>query len=425
VKEENPIKVEIIAVGSELLTPFFQDTNSLYLTQRLNDLGLEVSFKSVTGDLRDNLVQSILTAKSRSQIIFSIGGLGPTEDDMTREAFASALGKELIFKEEILKKIENRFKQRGFLMPTVNKKQSYIIDGSEALENHNGTAPGLWLEIEEQIIVLLPGPPHELKPIFEEEVWPRLQRFKTQAVERCNLKITGLTESKIETLISNLYPENPAIKVTPLAYPGQIDLHLSSSSTCESNDAKARIRGLELKIRDRLGENIFTSSDEELEEVVGKMLRKKKMTLAVAESCTGGYLGHRITNVSGSSEYFLQGVQVYSNQSKIKLLHIPPEMLEKYGAVSEEVGRAMAENIKAESESDFGLGITGIAGPTGGSPDKPVGLVYISLAWDLGSEVRRNVFLGDRRAVKFQSSQKALDMLRRHLLKYEMREPKN
>jgi len=421
VKQDNIIKVEIIAIGSELLTPFFQDTNSLYLTQRLNDLGLEVSFKSVVGDLRNDLGESLLTAMSRAQIIFAMGGLGPTEDDTTREAFATALGKKLIFKGDIFENIENRFKRRGFPMPPINKKQAYIIDGAEALENPNGTAPGLWLEIEDQIIVLLPGPPHELKPMFEEEIWSRLQRFKAQAVERRILKIAGLTESKIETLISDLYSEDPLIKITPLAHPGQIELHLTCSSTSQSNDAKARIRGLEIKFRDRLGDNIFSSSGEELEEVVGQMLREIKMTLAVAESCTGGYLGHRITNVSGSSDYFLQGIQVYSNASKINFLNIPSGLLEEHGAVSEEVARAMAHNIRVESASDFGLAVTGIAGPTGGSPEKPVGLVYTALAWVNGVEVLRNVFLGNRIAVKFQSSQKALDMLRRHLLKYMRR----
>jgi len=421
VKQENIPKVEIIAVGSELLTPFFQDTNSLYLTQRLNDLGLEVSFKSVVGDLWDDLVESILTAKARAHLIFAIGGLGPTEDDKTREAFASALGREMVFKKEILEKIKSRFKRRGIKMPSVNTKQAYIIHGAEPLANNHGTAPGLWLELGEQVIVLLPGPPHELKPMFENEVLPRLQRLKTQSVERLILKIAGLTESKIETLISDLYPEDPTLKITPLAYPGQIELHLTDSSAGQGNEGGSRIRELEQKIRECLGDNIFSSSGEDLEEVVGKMLRERKMTLAVAESCTGGYLGHRITNVSGSSEYFLQGVLVYSNESKVKLLLIPPALLEKHGAVSEEVAHVMAHNIREESTTDFGLAITGIAGPTGGSPDKPIGLVYTALASENGVEVIRNVFLGNREAIKFQSSQKALDMLRRHLLKYEKR----
>lgn len=420
-KQENIPKVEIIAVGSELLTPFFQDTNSLYLTQRLNDLGLEVSFKSVVGDLWDDLVESILTAKARAHLIFAIGGLGPTEDDKTREAFASALGREMVFKKEILEKIKSRFKRRGIKMPSVNTKQAYIIHGAEPLANNHGTAPGLWLELGEQVIVLLPGPPHELKPMFENEVLPRLQRLKTQSVERLILKIAGLTESKIETLISDLYPEDPTLKITPLAYPGQIELHLTDSSAGQGNEGGSRIRELEQKIRECLGDNIFSSSGEDLEEVVGKMLRERKMTLAVAESCTGGYLGHRITNVSGSSEYFLQGVLVYSNESKVKLLLIPPALLEKHGAVSEEVAHVMAHNIREESTTDFGLAITGIAGPTGGSPDKPIGLVYTALASENGVEVIRNVFLGNREAIKFQSSQKALDMLRRHLLKYEKR----
>jgi nicotinamide-nucleotide amidase len=413
------INVEIIAVGSELLTPFFQDTNSLYLSQRLNDLGLEVSFKSVVGDIWDDLLECFSTAKARAQMIFTIGGLGPTEDDKTREAFASALGKELIFKKEILDKIEGRFKRRGFAMPSINKKQAYVIEGAEALENENGTAPGLWYEEKGQIIVLLPGPPHELKPLFEDRIWPRLQKFKARAVERRILKITGLTESKIETLISDLYAEEPTIKITTLARPGQIELHLASSSADPDYKNAARIQRLETQLRDRLKDSIFSSSGEELEEVIGNMLRERKMTLVVAESCTGGYLGHRITNVSGSSDYFLYGIQVYSNASKVNLLQVSPELLETHGAVSQEVAQALAHNIRLAASADFGLAITGIAGPTGGSPEKPVGLVFTALAWNDGTKVLRNVFLGNRSAVKFQSSQKALDMLRRHLLKYE------
>ncbi len=410
------LTVEVMAVGSELLTPYYQDTNSLYLTERLNELGMEVSYKTVVSDNWDELLLCINQALSRANLIMAIGGLGPTRDDRTREAFAAALGRKLIFKEEILRKIEERFKRRGLSMPAVNKKQAYIIDGAEPLENRNGTAPGLWLETGMNKIVLLPGPPVELKPMFDTSVWPRLQKFRAGYAARKVLKITGLTESEVETLISNIYPQSPDLNVTTLCYPGQIELHLTAHSRESQRKAEAKAKILAKKFLNRLKENAFSEQGEELEEVVGNLLRGKKKTLAVAESCSGGLLGHRITNVSGSSDYFLMGVVAYSNEAKMNILGLPSDLLNKHGAVSSQVAKAMAEAVREKARSSYGLAITGIAGPTGGTPEKPVGLVYIALEWDKGSEVSKNLFLGKREFIKFQSSQKALDMLRRHLL---------
>ena len=411
------LKIEIMAIGSELLTPHFQDTNSLYLTQGLNDLGMEVSYKTIVGDDWDDLFLCIKQALSRADIIIAIGGLGPTRDDRTREAFATVLERKLRFNEELLQKIEERFKRRELSMPAVNKKQSYVIDGAEILENKNGTAPGLWLDIGSKKIILLPGPPQELKPMFESSVWPRLKKSRTDYTARKILKTTGLTESRIETLISDLYPLDPHLGLTTLAYPGQIETLLTGYSKKNQDQAEQRALKLEKNIIERLKDNVFSKSGEELEEVVGKLLRLKKKTLAVAESCTGGLLGHRITNVPGSSDYFLQGVVAYSNEAKINLLGISPDLIEKHGAVSSQVAKAMAQGIREKAQSSFGLAVTGIAGPAGGTPEKPVGLVYTALAWDRGSEVSKNLFLGSRDIIKFQSSQKALDMVRRHLLK--------
>jgi nicotinamide-nucleotide amidase len=410
-------KIEIIAVGSELLTPFFQDTNSLYLTQKLNDLGMIVSFKTIVSDEWDDLIRCIKDAISRSDIIFSIGGLGPTTDDRTREAFADALGKNLVLNKNLLEKIERRFARRGIAMPSINEKQAYVIEGADVLENKNGTAPGLWLTERKNIFVLLPGPPRELKPMFEASVRPRLQKFQAGYSARKILKITGLTESKVETLISDLYPDRSALKLTVLSYPGQIELHITSYSENSLSDAEKRMKDLEISLLDRLGDNVFSSSGKEIEEVIGENLRDQKMTVAIAESCTGGFLGHRITNVSGSSDYFLQGVQVYSNEAKTRLLDIPSELIEKNGAVSEIVAEYMARQIREKANADYGIGITGVAGPTGGSKEKPVGLVYVSLAWLGGVSVSKRIFLGNRDTIKYQSSQKALDMLRRHMLK--------
>ncbi|MGB6864698.1 MAG: competence/damage-inducible protein A [Candidatus Aminicenantaceae bacterium] len=412
-------RIEIIAVGNELLTPYYQDTDSIYITQRLNDLGIEINFKSIVGDSRDDLADCISSSLVRSDIIFLIGGLGPTEDDRTREVVASTLGKKLIFEEKILNKIRQRFELRGFEMPSVNNKQAYIIEDSSILENKHGTAPGLWLEAGDKLLILLPGPPHEIKPMFENYVWPRFLEFQKQFVARRVLKTSGLTESKIDSLLLDVYPLQPSVKLTTLAYPGQIELHLFSRSMESHKKADEALDDLEYDLQKRLGDNIFSSSGEELEEVVGSLLRQAQKTLSIAESCTGGLLGHRITNVSGSSDYFQQGVLTYSNDSKVQLLNIPYDLILQHGAVSHEVAKAMAIGIRKISGSDIALSITGIAGPNGGSPEKPVGLVYVGLSLESDVEVAKNIFLGNREIIKTQSSQKALDMLRRHLLKYQ------
>lgn len=416
-KKEKDYWIEIMAIGSELLTPHFQDTNSLYLTQRLNELGREVSSKTIVGDDWNELTLCINETISRSDLIIAMGGLGPTRDDLTREAFAYVLGRKLLFREELLQRIRERFERRNLEMPDINKKQSYVIEGSEILPNKNGTAPGLWLETEKNIIILLPGPPHELKPMFDDFVWPKLKKLKVEHTSRAVLKTTGLTESEIESFIFDLYPKTPDVKVTTLAYPGQIEIHLTAHSKKSQKKAAEKLNELKDAILLRLEKNIFSQEGEELEEVVGYLLRGDKKTLAVAESCTGGLMGHRITNVPGSSDYFIQGVIAYSNEAKKGLLDVPSDLIEKHGAVSYQVAQAMAQEVRKKAQADLGVGITGIAGPTGGTPEKPVGLVYVALAWDEGCEVTKNLFLGKREAIKFQSSQKALDMIRRHLLK--------
>lgn len=419
-KNKKDLRAEIMAVGSELLTPHFQDTNSLYLTQRLNELGMGISFKTIVGDDWDDLTLCIKEALSRANFLIAIGGLGPTRDDITREAFAQVLHRKLLFKEEILQKIEERFNYRGFKMPAVNKKQAYVIEGAEVLENRNGTAPGLWLEERSKIIILLPGPPQELKPMFERSVWPLLQKLRTEYTARSVLKSTGLTESKIESLISKLYPKVPSLKLTTLAYPGQIEIHISARSKKSQDEAEKNLNKLKKTILQKLQDYVFSTSGGELEDIVGKLLRINKKNLAVAESCTGGFLAHRLTNVPGSSDYFIQGVVAYSNKAKTNLLDVPPDLIKKHGAVSLEVAQVMAIGVRRKAHSNLGMAITGIAGPTGGTPEKPVGLVYVALAWEEGSEVSKNLFLGKREAIKFQSSQKALDMARRHLLKIKI-----
>lgn len=413
----NPFKIEIIAVGTELLSPYHQDTNSLFLSRQLNDLGMLVRFKSIVGDSWEDLLECIGTARSRSDLILVCGGLGPTQDDRTKEAFAASFEKRLVFKPEIMTEIEARFRKRGLPITDSNKKQAFIPEGSEILPNHNGTAPGIWMETGTQLVILLPGPPAELVPMFENHVLPRLRKYRSGYGAHGLFKLTTLPESQVETEISDLYPQEPESNLTILAVPGQIEIHLSTFSRASQADAEAKLVKLKEPIRTRLKDHIFSESAEELEDVVGSLLIDAGATLSVAESCTGGLLGHRITNVPGSSRYFIMGVQSYSDAAKVRLLNVPSELISRCGAVSREVGLAMASGMRRRSGSDYSLAITGIAGPTGETPQKPVGLVFTALSWDNGAVVEANHFFGRRQTVKFRSTQKALDMLRRHLLR--------
>jgi len=416
VKKQLLDRVEILAIGSELLTPHYQDTNSLFLTQQLNDCGFEVSFKTIVGDDWENLLLSISLALGRAGLILAVGGLGPTADDLTRQAFAKVLRRKLVLDKEVMRRIRSRFEQRKMSMPASAIKQAYVIEGAVSFPNRKGTAPGQWLEAGTKKIVLLPGPPHELKAMFEEFVRPRLEAQRRGYLARKTLKTTGLTESKTESLISDLYPRSSDVKVTLLASPGQIEVHLVAFSAESHTLAEKKLDRLKKRISARLRDYVFSEDGQELEEVVGELLRGRKETLAVAESCSGGLLGHRLTNVPGSSDYLLEGVIAYSNDAKTSLLAVAPSLLAKHGAVSLEVARAMARSIRLRAGSDYGLAVTGIAGPAGSTPRKPVGLVFIALDSPEGTEVWKNLFLGSRQQVKFQSAQKALDMLRRRLL---------
>lgn len=412
------MKTEIIAVGSELLTPFFQDTNSLFLTERLNDLGLAVTFKTVVGDDEQDLLEAIRASLARSSLVIAMGGLGPTEDDRTREVFARALGRSLVFNARILAGIRQRFRRRGLRMSSTNRKQCYVIEGAEILENPHGTAPGLWIETRRHRIALLPGPPHELKPMYDNHVRPRLEFLGKGITLRRILRLTGIGESLMESRIKDVYKKIPlGVTVTTLASPGDLAIHLIYQGSAPACAAATLLDGLQKKIAGRLGPWIFSKGGESLEAVVGTLLREKGLTLACAESCTGGLLGHRLTNVPGSSDYFLESAVVYANRAKTSRLGVPSKLIEIHGAVSAPVARAMAAGIRRTAGSDYGLAITGVAGPEGGTAGKPVGLVYVAMARAEGVVVEKHVFWGGREQVKFQSSQKALDLLRKDLIK--------
>lgn len=410
------MKIEIIAVGSELLTPDFQDTNSLRLTAGLNSIGLVVSFKTVVGDDARDLVRVFRTALGRSRLILCMGGLGPTEDDRTRETAAKVLRRRLVFHEEIRARIRERFKRRGLRMSAPNLKQCYVPEGAEILDNPNGTAPGLWLETKGRAIVLLPGPPQEILPMFENLVIPRLARFGKGVTVRRVIRLTGLGESAMEARLKGVYAAVPAgVKITTLASPGDLSIRLTISGRISRAAADARLEKIERAIGKALGPWIYSRNGESLEEVVGALLRDRSMTIACAESCTGGLIGHRLTEVPGSSDYFLESAVVYSNRAKIRRLGVPAAIIEKHGAVSAPVARAMALGIRRTSGADIGIAVTGVAGPGGGTARKPVGLVYVAISRRRGAKVLRNLFFGGRTQIKFQSSQKALGLVRKTL----------
>ncbi|HWJ46845.1 MAG TPA: competence/damage-inducible protein A, partial [Candidatus Udaeobacter sp.] len=385
------MNAEIIAVGSEMLSPHRIDTNSLYLTEQLNLLGVDVVFKSIVGDNLRHLVAAAQHGLFRSDILIFSGGLGPTEDDLTREAVAEALGVALRRDPEILARLEKRFADRGWKMTPNNIKQADVIEGATVLPNPNGTASGQWLsgqfEGRERIMILLPGPPHEMKALFESEVCERLRAKVPPAhLFTRTLKVAMLGESAVDARVAPIYKRYSDVETTILAGAGEIELHFkTSAATLEAAQARAdEVAGL---VEDELDDAVYSRDGQSLEQIVGYWLQMRNATLAVAESCTGGLLAERITSIAGSSRYFLGGAVVYSNAMKTELAGVPTDMIERHGAVSREVAAALAEGIRYRCESTFGMGITGVAGPGGGSPEKPVGLVFHAVASDSGTEV--------------------------------------
>jgi competence/damage-inducible protein CinA-like protein len=409
------LNAEIIAIGSEMLTPFRLDTNSLWLTERLNTMGVEVRLKTVVGDDEARLEETVRDAMKRSEIVIATGGLGPTEDDITRKIFARVLKRQLILDDAILEKLRARFARRNMPMPEINARQALVIHGAQVLENNNGTAPGMLIAEGKCTVVLLPGPPREMKPIFDALVAPVLkQRAGDMLIVRRTLSIFGLGESAVDELAAPVYTKYQNPSTTILFKDGQIELHLTAQARNEGETVKL-LDDLAGRLDEVLGEYIFSRSNETLEAVVGQLLKLRGYTLATAESCTGGLLAGRITDVPGSSEYFLEGVVSYSNEAKIDLLGVPKKLIATHGAVSEPVAGAMAAGIRKRAGSTLGIGVTGLAGPGGGSPEKPVGLVYIALADDSQTTTRKFIFPGDRQFIRTLTVNAALDMVRRRI----------
>jgi len=409
------MNAEIIAAGSEMLTPERVDTNSLYLTAQLNNLGVEVVAKSVIGDDRDRLAEAVRRALRSSPIVILSGGLGPTEDDVTREAVALALGRGLTYSEEIAGALERRFAQAGRKMAEINRRQAFVIEGASVLPNDRGTAPGQWLEESGAVAMLLPGPPHELKAMFERQCLPRLAQIVPKLVIRTLfLRVAGTAESDLDQLIAPVYKkyQNPA--TTILAAAGDIQVHLRARCGTEA-EADALLAEVGGPIELLLGDRLYSRNGDPMEVVVGGLLLERGATVSVAESCTGGMLGERFTSVAGSSDYFLGGFITYSDAMKTEMLGVPPETLEQFGAVSKETAEAMAAGARRRTGSTYALSVTGLASPVEGPI--PVGTVYIGVADAAGVHVAHRVFLGDRQRVRTFSAQMALDLLRRRMLK--------
>jgi len=408
---------EIVAVGSEMLTPFRQDTNSLFLTDQLNQLGVNVGFKTIVGDNYDHLVNVARTALDRSDIVIFSGGLGPTEDDLTRDCVAAALGVELRRDNDHLAAMYRFFAERRITMPTNNAKQADVIEGAVLLRNPRGTAPGQYLstavEGKPRIVILLPGPPHELEALWRIECEPRLQQvLPPAAIATKVLKTAMLGESAVDLRTAPIYKKHTNVETTVLAGQGQVEFHLRSTART-MEEAQAAVDELAGEIEDELTDAVFSTCGESLEEIVGYYLQMRNLKLAVAESCTGGMVAERITSVPGSSRFFLGGAVVYSNDLKTLFADVPPLMIEAHGAVSKEVAVALADNIREICNADIGLGITGIAGPTGGSEEKPVGTVWLAVTDGAKQEVVHRRFPGDRERIRRWASQMGLDMVRR------------
>src|SRR5208282_5464635 len=414
------MKSEIVAVGSEMLTPYRQDTNSLYLTQQLNSLGISVAFKTVVGDRRKDLISAIKTALSRTDVLILMGGLGPTEDDLTREAVAEALSLTIRRDATQVAALHARAASWRITMPPNNLKQADVLEGATLLPNPNGSAPGQWLDITcsgfRKLVMLLPGPPHECRPLFDAECLSRLRAVvPPRSIAKRTLRAAMIPESQADKLLAPIYTTYQDVETTILAHAGDIQLTLLCAKA-NAEEARQRVDELATRLEEALEDWLYSSEGESLEQIVLYYLGLRQSTLAVAESCTGGLVAQRITAVPGSSRSFLGGAVVYSDPLKTSFANVPPELIAQHGAVSAEVASAMAEGIRKRTGATLGVGVTGIAGPTGGTESKPVGLVYFAVSDSQKTDSFNRTFRGDRDRVRQWAAQQALDLVRRKLM---------
>lgn len=409
------MNAEIICIGTELLLGDIINSNAAYLSQRLALLGIDVYHHSTVGDNPARLAAAIRLALSRSDIVITTGGLGPTVDDITTAVISDATGLKLVFDKNIASRIKARFVRRHIKLPLNNLRQAYLPQGAIPLRNDEGTAPGLFIKlVSNKIFIALPGPPRELNPIFEKSCMPILKKIcgTKYIIKTRVIKITGLPESKVNEKVQDILKIGPVTTVGIYARLGEVDLKIRTKAK-NDRDAKKATTPVEKKICKRLGSYVFGADNQTLEGAVAELLTKRKKTIAVAESCTGGLIANRLTDVPGSSKYFKMAVVSYSNQAKQSILGVPAEILKRYGAVSKETATKMAQSVRQLANADIGLAVTGIAGPAGATKAKPVGLVYIALTGAKKTICKEFHFLGDRKAIKWQTSQAALDMIRK------------
>lgn len=411
------LSAEIIAIGSELLTPNRTDTNSLWLTEKLNDIGVEVMLKTIVGDDAVRLEETIRDALKRSDIVITTGGLGPTEDDITRQVAANSVARWLVYRDELEADLRERFKRWGREMPEINKRQAFVIDGAEVLPNPNGSAVGMHLEIGGKHLAILPGPPREMQPMFENFVLPKLKPVAGDiSVSRRVIKVSGMGESAVDEAIAPIYVTYNSVQTSILFNKSEVEVHLALKSN-DTADADSELGEIVGKIVGKLGAAVFSVQGETMEKVVGRMLAENGKTLSVAESCTGGLIGSRLTDIPGSSRYFIEGAVTYSNDAKVRMLGVSHQTLDDHGAVSAETAAEMATGMRNRSGTDYAISLTGIAGPDGGTEEKPVGTVFIGFADAKGTKTMKMTLPGDRFLIRWRSSQAALDYLRRQLLK--------
>lgn len=407
-----------IAVGSEMLEQNRMDTNSLYVAGKLMEKGILMDMKIVISDDLTRLSWFIKNAYKRCQLVIITGGLGPTEDDITREATADALGKELVFHESIVEKIGENFKKRGLDMPDINTRQGFVLESAEVLPNEVGTAPGQYIDEEPAKIILLPGPPHEMKPMFDKVFEDKIAPLSNFFVYKRLFKFAGITESETDARIAEMYRKYRNVRTTILANPGLIEVHLLGRSRKTPDEAETQVNELAERIKEELKDYLVTEKDITIEEYVLEELRKRGLTLSAAESCTGGGLGNALTNIPGSSDVFLGGVTAYSNDLKAKLLGVLEKTLEKKGAVAKETAVEMAHGIRNVTGADIGVSITGIAGPGGCTNGKPVGLVFMHVTSAKGETAKYRIFPGPRDVVKKRTIHFTLNLIRQHLNEY-------
>lgn len=409
------MKCEILSVGTEILLGDILNTNSRYLSRELASLGIDVYYHQVVGDNRERILNALRESFNRSDIIITTGGLGPTKDDMTKELVAEFLGMDMYLHEESLKKIEDYFKKMGRIPVKSNEKQAYFPKEAIILENNNGTAPGAIFEKDGRAIIVLPGPPKEMEPMFNESVRGYLEKLTGYTIVSEVLRVFGIGESEAESKLQDLIDNGQNPTIAPYAKEGEVTFRITAKGKDEE-EARKLIKPLKEEVYNRLGDLIYNTGDVSIQETVGEMLVNKNMTIGVSESCTGGLVSAKLIEYPGISSVFLEGAVTYSNEAKMRTLNVKKDTLEKFGAVSEETAREMAEGIAKRCGSRIGVSTTGIAGPGGGTEEKPVGLVYIGVYIDGETKVERHVFSGNRNTVRNKASMTALNMVRKSLL---------